>query len=92
VTSPEDHPRAAECWEAAKRLGELAAIEQRAVWEANETYRAEHVVEVASQVAACLREHGRDEQVIDAAWDAILDEPVEFWGEIREGRQPPLDM
>ena len=65
TTNPEDHPRAAEAWEAAKFMGEMAAAEARQTWEANEAYRREHEAELLAEVTAAMRAEDRSEEEIE---------------------------
>ena len=92
TTNLEDHPRAAEAWEAAKFMGEMAAAEARQTWEANEAYRREHEAELLAEVTAAMRAEDRSEEEIERVRNKVLNEPNAFWGELREGRLPPLDM
>lgn len=89
---PEDHPRADEAWEAAKEMGEAAAAEARQVWEANERFRLEHGPAVAARAVGWMLREERNDRDIDAMVQHILSQPNAWWGEVREGRQPPLNM
>jgi hypothetical protein len=88
-TNPEDHPRWAEYWQASIEAGELANTAARIDWEANERFRDEVFIPA---VIRRMRADGLSEDDIATAKRTAMDEPNEYWGELRAGRRPPSAM